>query len=241
MVLALIPARMQSVRLPGKVLADVGGRPLVYRVWERARQAQRVTDVWVATEDDAVEDALSPLGVTVVRTGPARCGTERIAQVRPPPGVAWILNVQGDEPFVEPSALDTLLDAMRAADAPIGTLCAPLPLAEAADPSRVKVACHRGFATSFSRHLLPVGGPALHHVGVYAFRAELLPQLAALPPHPWEQAEQLEQLRWMAAGWPILVAPVPHAWPGVDTPAGLEAARHRWERLYGPPQGALDA
>ncbi|MFZ5479971.1 MAG: 3-deoxy-manno-octulosonate cytidylyltransferase [Myxococcota bacterium] len=221
MILAVIPARYDSTRLPGKALAEIGGTPMVVRVWERVRRARGVGRVVVATDDERIARAAASYGAEVVMTGTCASGTDRVAAAALGQGARVVVNVQGDEPFVEPDHVDLLADAVTA-DTPIATLSAPL-LGDPADPARVKVVCDaRGRALYFSRQPLP---RARLHLGLYAFSAEALAGCTALPPSPLEQAERLEQLRWLEAGWAIRVVPVAKATLSVDTPADLERAR----------------
>ena len=230
MIVAIIPARSASARLPGKVLADIGGAPMVVRVWERVFAARGVDAVYVATDDDAVAQAVLAHGGRVLRTGPASNGTLRVAaaaaSLSPAPTV--VVNVQGDEPFVEPSLVTDLADAV-VRGAAIATASAPLDAAEASKASRVKVVTDAsGRALYFSRAPIPTRGPYRVHVGVYAFEARTLARVAALAPSPLEQAEQLEQLRWLEAGVPIQVLTVADAGLAVDTADDLQRARARW-------------
>ena len=225
MVLAVIPARYDSVRLPGKALVDIGGRPMVVRVWERARAA--VGEAVIATDDDRIEAACRAWGAPVIRTGRCESGTDRVAEaVAGRAGLSVVVNVQGDEPLVEPETVAAVAAGVTDAT-PIATGAAPL--ADPADPARVKVVTSdAGDALYFSRLPIPEGGPWLLHVGVYAFRPATLQALRALPPSPLERSERLEQLRWLAAGHRVRVVPVAAPHPSVDTPADLERVRALW-------------
>lgn len=240
-VLVVVPARVGSTRLPNKPLQLLGGAPLVARVVERVRQVPGVDRVLVATDADAVVEALAPTGVeTVLTRGDLASGTDRVAAVASRgeyAGFDLVVNVQGDEPFVPIAAVSGAIDRVRRGDA-IGTAAAPLDPALRDDPARVKVVCdERGRALYFSRHPIPfVRDPAdlatttwWQHLGVYAYRRDALLHLATLPRSTLERAESLEQLRALEAGMAIGVAlldrPAP---PGIDTPADLAAAEAQW-------------
>lgn len=221
----MIPARYGSSRLPGKALADLGGSPMVVHVWRRARMA--LEHVVVATDDPRIAEAVRAAGGLAVMTGEAPNGTARVAAAAVEADV--IVNVQGDEPFVDPAHI---LAVGRAVDDahPIATAAAPL--ADPADPARVKVVTDaRGRALYFSRAPIPHGGPWRLHVGLYAFAREVLERVVRLPPSALELSERLEQLRWLEAGYPIQVVDVDRAEGGIDTPADLEQARIRFSEV----------
>lgn len=218
----VIPARMASVRLPGKPLADLGGRPMIVRVWERARQA--VDTVVVATDSPEIAAAVRAAGGDAVLTGECANGTIRCAAAGVDADV--LVNVQGDEPFVDPAHIRAVGEAVGAA--PIATAAAPL-VGDPAEPARVKVVTDDdGHALYFSRAPIPSGGPWRLHVGLYAYAPATLRALVRLPPSPLEASERLEQLRWLAAGYRIQVVDVDAASGGVDTPADLKAAQTRF-------------
>jgi len=232
--LVVIPARMGAQRLPGKPLLAETGKPLVVHTWEAARRARHATRVVVATDDARVVEAIRAAGGVAVMTSPScRSGTDRVAEAaRGIPGEEVVLNVQGDEPEIDPGALDALAAAME--DDPsveMGTLAAPVGSeAEAAAPSVVKVVVDlRGFALYFSRAAVPfrreATGPAktLRHVGVYAYRREFLDRFAAMEATPLERTEMLEQLRALENGVRIRVVPVDRAPPGIDTREDYDA------------------
>lgn len=230
----VIPARHGSSRLPGKPLLRETGKYLIEHVYERAVQVRGVAEVVVATDDIRIAEAVASFGGRAVLTRADHpSGTDRIAEVAASLSSEIIVNLQGDEPQIEPAYVEELLDRMRQQpDHPMGTLAAPL--RDAADyysPNVVKVVCDkRGRALYFSRAPIPwhrgqrpdfqQHPPAyLQHIGVYAYRRPFLLELTASPPHPLEQIEQLEQLRALAQGTPITVCIVPHAHKGIDTPA----------------------
>ena len=242
MALIVIPARMGSERLPGKPLLAETGKPLVVHTLESARRARCAKRVVVATDDERIAAAVRAAGGEAAMTSPAcRTGTDRVAEAaRAIPGEDLVLNCQGDEPEVDPAALDALADAMEKDRAiEMGTLAAPIAdEAEAAAPQVVKVVADaRGLALYFSRAPIPfrrdAAGPArtMRHVGVYAFRRAFLDRFASLPATPLEKTEMLEQLRALENGARIRVVPVDRAPPGVDTREDYEAfVRRRRER-----------
>ena len=246
MALIVIPARMGAERLPGKPLLAETGRPLVVHTWEAARRARCASKVVVATDDERIAAAIRSAGGNAVLTSPGcRSGTDRVAEAaRECPGEDLVLNVQGDEPEVDPAGLDALEAAMEQdAGVEMGTLAAPLGSdGEFASPQVVKVVVDaRGFALYFSRAPVPfrrdAAGPArpLRHLGVYAFRREFLGRFAALPQTPLERTEMLEQLRALENGARIRVVTVDRAPPGVDTREDYEAFVRRWRERGGSP------
>jgi 3-deoxy-manno-octulosonate cytidylyltransferase (CMP-KDO synthetase) len=244
-VLAVIPARFASERLPGKPLLRETGLTLIEHCWRRVRAARRVDAAVVATDDERIRAAAAAFGAEAVMTSPAcRSGTDRVAEAAAGrAGVDLVLNVQGDEPELEPVALDRLVDRMRRDDAPMGTIACPFRDAAAVqDPNRVKVVLDRkGRALYFSRSPIPhrrdaaAGGPALLHIGVYAFRPAFLASFAALPTTPLEAAEKLEQLRALEHGIPVAVEVVDvEPWAGIDTREDYEAFVTRWRDRKAP-------
>ena len=242
---AVIPARHASTRLPGKPLADVGGRPLVEHVYRHAADARSVDAVLVATDDDRIARAVAAFGGRVRMTRPDHeTGADRLAEVAETLDCALVVNVQGDEPLVRPEAIDAAV-AAAAADpaAAVATLRCPLRDAAAwRDPDVVKVAVDRaGRALFFSRAPIgldrdgapPAAGAAVDkHVGLYVYRRPFLLALGRLEPTPLERAERLEQLRVLEHGHRIATARIDDDPIGVDTPADLERVRRR---LAGAP------
>lgn len=230
----IIPARYTSQRLPGKPLLRATGKYLIQHVYERACLARTAALVLVATDDARIAEAVASFGGQAVLTRADHpSGTDRVAEVAASLNAEVIVNVQGDEPLVEPAALD-LLSALLEQDpaADVGTLATPIRSREEwHDPGCVKVVCdHVGRALYFSRSPIPfvrdeqpnfaADPPAfLQHLGLYAYRRDFLLQLASAPPCGLEQLEKLEQLRVLALGRRIRVAVVRHAARGVDTPA----------------------
>ena len=198
-------------------------------VLDRVRLAARVDRVLVATDDERIADAARSAGGEVVMTSPLhRSGTDRVEEaVRAlPADIDRIINVQGDEPLVDPEAIDAVIGALDEPGADVATAMAPLAATEAHEPARVKVVTdNAGRALYFSRAPIPHGGPWWLHVGLYAFRRDALRRFALTPPTPLEAIERLEQLRLLETGVPIRVVPVARPSPSVDTPEDLAALR----------------
>ena len=246
MILGLIPARYASTRLPGKPLVDLGGRSMIERVVRQARQA-RLSRVVVATDDARILDHVRDFGGEAVLTRPDHpSGTDRLweafEQLGRPPEVRCIVNIQGDEPFIQPAQINALADLFRdEATAPaIATLVKPVLTAEELfSPHLPKVVLDaRQRALYFSRHPLPYQrgyAPAewlahhryLRHLGLYAYQPTVLRQLTRLPVSALEAAESLEQLRWLEAGFAIQCAETELEAFGIDTPEDVARARAR--------------
>jgi 3-deoxy-manno-octulosonate cytidylyltransferase (CMP-KDO synthetase) len=228
----VIPARYASSRLPGKPLLRQTGKYLVQHVYDRACQARRATAVIVATDDSRIAAAVRGFGGRVAMTRRDHpSGTDRVAEVARGLDADVVVNLQGDEPLIDPDSLDLLADLLtRDPGADMATLAVPLPSIEAyQNPNCVKVVTDvNGRALYFSRSPIPFvrdGAPDfaarparfLQHLGLYAYRKEFLLKLATLPPQPLEKLEKLEQLRVLALGRPILVGTIERAGIGVDT------------------------
>jgi len=241
-VLVVIPARYDSSRLPGKALADLGGRPLVVRVAELAARMGTADRVIVATDDPRIEVAVRKAGFVCELTGEHPTGTDRIGEVVARHRCDVVVNLQGDEPLLDPRDADRLVVALG--DDPQADLvtCAH-PFADAAtwrDPNVVKVLVDRaGRAVYFSRAPIPGAVPgadptdgnwrqALRHVGIYAFRRTALDRFLSFAEGRLERAESLEQLRALENGMTIKVIPIDAAPVGVDTAADLELVRRLW-------------
>jgi 3-deoxy-manno-octulosonate cytidylyltransferase (CMP-KDO synthetase) len=229
----IIPARYGAQRFPGKPLADLAGSPVIAHVVSRARRARGVDVVAVATDDERIARAAERAGAEAIVTGGAPTGTDRVAEAArklvPPAEV--VVNLQGDEPLIEPDAIEALVGAMGAG-VEMATLARPLAEGELSRPQVVKVVTdRRGDALYFSRAAIPhrrAGGEsplARAHVGIYAFTAAFLQEFAALPPGRLEQEESLEQLRALEHGHRIRVADTGYAGFGIDVPEDLERAR----------------
>lgn len=229
----VIPARYASTRLPGKPLLDILGKPMVQHVYERALEVPGVDTVVVATDDDRVAGAVRAFGGRCVMTSPEHpSGTDRLAEVMQTIDADIYINLQGDEPLVRPGDIALLADGMLLdSSVQVGTLCHAIDAAEARNPNTVKVVlAANGDALYFSRAAIPFArddAPAsyLKHVGVYAYRREVLAAYSQLPAAMLEQAEKLEQLRLLAAGLRIRAFQVEPSGPGVDTPECLARVR----------------
>jgi 3-deoxy-manno-octulosonate cytidylyltransferase (CMP-KDO synthetase) len=234
-VVAIIPARYGSTRFPGKALANQTGKPLIQHVYERVIAARQIPRCIVATDDERIVSAVRGFGGEAVMTRADHpSGTDRIAEVaRDLAGRVddIVVNVQGDEPEIEPAHLDRLVERLAGepADCPVGTLASPFPAeSDPRDPNAVKVVLNRaGRALYFSRSLIPYAGdgggkPAPHgwllHIGVYAYRRAFLLKLAVSEQGVLEGIERLEQLRVLELGYAMSVEVVEHACVGIDTP-----------------------
>lgn len=237
-VLAVIPARFGAQRFPGKPLATLWGKPMLQHVWERARAAEGLDELVIATDDERIERVARAFGADVEMTSPdCASGTDRVAEVaRRRPAAGIVFNLQGDEPELETEAVTGLVRAMRQRpDVRMGTIAHHEPDA-ALFLSENVVKCvvdAEGFALYFSRADLAGasrGGPALRHAGVYAFRRELLLEFSTWPPGALEQAERLEQLRAVERGVRIFVVKGARPFAGVDTPEQMAALEARGPR-----------
>jgi 3-deoxy-manno-octulosonate cytidylyltransferase (CMP-KDO synthetase) len=237
--LVIIPARLASTRLPRKLLLKESGKFLLQHVYERAVEASHVDRVVIATDTEEIAEAARSFGATAIMTSAEhKSGTDRVAEaVRiligddgPPPEL--VVNVQGDEPELDPVHVDRLIDLMAGCDDPMGTLAEPIDTAsDLTRPSVVKVVVDtRGRALYFSRSPIPHGvsvgeSPhALRHIGLYAYRPAFLQGFCALPPAPLERIERLEQLRALFHGHSIRVAVVKSGGArGIDTREDYDA------------------
>ncbi|MEO8294750.1 MAG: 3-deoxy-manno-octulosonate cytidylyltransferase [Gemmatimonadota bacterium] len=240
-ILGVIPARLGSTRLPNKPLQLLAGEPLVTRVIQRVTEHGMVHTIVVATDSPMVARVVERAGVQAIMTSPEHAsGTERVAEVASRPEFAEydiIANVQGDEPFIDRAALAGAIDRVRAGD-DVGTAAAPLDLAQAADPSRVKVVTDiNGRALYFSRAVIPfrrepsdpTDGIYWQHIGLYVYSREVLERWVRFPMTAAEQVERLEQLRGLQHGLSFGVARLTEpALPGVDTPEDLQRAEAYW-------------
>lgn len=231
--LAVIPARYASTRFPGKVLANLGGKPIIQHVWERAVRS-KADEVLVAVDEQQVFDAVCAFGGKAVMTAKNHpTGSDRIWEVASTSEADAIINIQGDEPFVKPEVIDSLIDAITAADAPeMATVVVPCRRAEFENnPNIVKVVLSAdSYALYFSRSMIPflrVGGTeteTYRHWGIYAYRRTALERFVSLPEGKLEQCEKLEQLRALENGMRIKVIVTPYSSIGIDTPEELEKA-----------------
>ena len=237
-VLAIIPARYQSTRLPGKALADIAGRPMIEHVYRRASRAKSVDAVLIATDDDRIAEAAAAFDATAVMTRAShRSGTDRLAEIAAAVPCELIVNVQGDEPLLDPAVIDAVVAPMlRDRSIEMGTASRRLrDAAELNNPHMVKVVCDRnGFALFFSRAPVPYGreqsalDAARIHIGLYVYRRSTLLRLAQLSPTPLEQLEALEQLRALEHGIRIHVVDTDYTSAEVNTPEDLERVRQQY-------------
>jgi len=242
---AIIPARYASTRFPGKPLALLGGKPVIQRVYEQA--STLIDEVYVATDDERIRNTVEQFGGRAVMTrSDHKSGTDRIEEAAEKTGTQAdvIINIQGDEPFVQASQLKTLMQLFDNPETQIGTLGKRFESAAAAmNPNSPKIVCDRqGFALYFSRSVIPfVRGaegdgwferfPYLKHLGLYAYRREVLREVTQLPQSPLELAESLEQLRWLENGYRIRVGETDVETVGIDTPDDLLRAEAFLQKL----------
>ncbi len=242
-VVGVIPARYHSSRLDGKALAEIAGRPMIQHVWERCREAASLDRVILATDDARIATAARSFGAEAVMTDSAhQSGTDRIAEAVRAIGCDVVVNIQGDEPMLDPLMIDEVVEPFHSEP---GTQFATLGQLiedeiELGDPNVVKVVRdQRGNALYFSRSLIPYSRaaagkqtPPLKHVGLYAYTKECLERFSSLDPTPLEKTERLEQLRALENGIPIrvVVTESRRRGIGVDTPEDLESARRLIEQ-----------
>lgn len=230
----IIPARMGSMRFPGKVLADLGGKPVIQHVWENAMRS-KADSVTVAADDPRVENAVKAFGGHVVMTKPSHpSGSDRVWEAAQSTDAELIVNVQGDEPFLPHEVIDDLIDAMHGPDAPaMGTVVLPCSRADiASNPNLPKVVLTADdYALYFSRSMIPYlreGGEeteVYRHWGIYAYRRETLAKFVSLPEGRLERCEKLEQLRALENGIRIKVIKTSFDSIGIDTPDDLVRAQ----------------
>lgn len=236
--IGIIPARYASTRFPGKPLAILGGKPVIQHVYKKV--AQSLEEAYVATDDQRIYDTVIGFGGKAVMTRTDhKSGTDRIEEAIEKIGGDWdvIVNVQGDEPFVAKSQLDTICHCFDDADTQIATLGKPFTSMDAvANPNSPKIVVdNQGFAMYFSRSIIPyVRGkekeewlehyPFLKHLGIYAYRKNVLKEVTQLPQSSLEIAESLEQLRWLQNGYKIKVGTTDVETVGIDTPEDLARA-----------------
>ena len=239
-VLCVIPARYASTRLPGKPLKDIAGKPMVVRVYERASQAGLVNETLVATDDERIKTAVEAAGGKAMLTRADHAtGTDRLAEVAEAyPEVDLIVNVQGDEPLIDPGLIDDLAGLFEGEpELAMATVKTEIEdEAEQKNPNNVKVVCDKaGYALYFSRSLMPYprkgGCPVYKHIGIYAYRRDFLLHYAKMEPTPLEQAESLEQLRALENGYRIKVVETKSKFVGVDTVEDLERVNEIYRNM----------
>lgn len=249
-VIGIIPSRYASSRFPGKPLVDINGKSMIRRVYEQAQKATSLSDVIVATDDERIFKEVISFGGKVVMTSSKHLnGTERCAEIAAAGNADVIINIQGDEPFVAPEQIDALAACFNKAETQIATLIKQHPLnEELQNPARIKVVVDKNYkALYFSRNVIPHqrAQPQVHvsgyghqekgssgfesatvtyykHIGLYAYRQDVLLQLVKLEPSPLELAESLEQLRWLENGYNIQCGLTAHESISIDTPEDLQ-------------------
>lgn len=235
-ILAVVPARFASARFPGKIIADLEGKPLVLHAYERAMQAKLVSEVILAIDDERVADAIAPYDVPFVMTKPDHVsGTDRIAEVAAQRNETILVNVQGDEVLIDPDTIDaTIQPLLDQEDVVMSTARHALTDPDMIrDPNVVKVVCdQRGLALYFSRAPIPhvrdgnaPQGVHWQHIGLYVYRRDFLLHYSELAQTPLEILEKLEQLRAIENGYKIAVVDTEYEGIGVDVPADLEWVR----------------
>ncbi len=235
-VLGVIPARYGSTRFEGKALADILGKPMIQRVYERAIKASNINELTVATDDQRIFDAVLGFGGKVVMTAQHPTGTDRIAEVAQKTDADIIVNIQGDEPLIEPAMIDEAIQPLLDDEkVDLSTLVHKMNSEDDYNnPNVVKVVVDRsGFAMYFSRSPIPYiksgfsnrGTPIYRHVGLYVYRRYALLDFARTPPMPLETSEGLEQLRFLESGYRMKVVETQYRSIGVDTPSDLEKVK----------------
>lgn len=231
----IIPARFQSTRFPGKPLADILGRPMIWHVFERARQCKALSSVVLATDDERIRSTALKLDIPVVMTrNDHPSGTDRVFEAAQALGLgpnAVIVNIQGDEPVLEPAMLDELVKPFAQSEIRVTTLARKIDAREAENPDQVKVvfdADHR--ALYFSRSAIPYQRGAssagyFGHVGIYALRMQTLQRFVELARSALETTERLEQLRLIENNIPVHIVETKHRSIGVDRPEDIETVR----------------
>ena len=239
--IAIIPARYASTRFPGKPLADMGGKPMIQRVYEQVRKS--ISDVYVATDDERILDAVESFGGNAVMTSVNhRSGTDRCNEAYQKIGKPFdaVLNIQGDEPFIYPYQIELLKECFTDKSVEIATLVKPFErkggLVALQNSSTPKVVISKNMeAIYFSRSIIPFLRDVekndwlnkhtfYKHIGIYGYRTDILQEITQLTPGVLEQAESLEQLRWIENGYKIKVGVTTHETIGIDTPEDLENA-----------------
>lgn len=232
--IGIIPSRYKSSRFPGKPLADIGGKTMIHRVYEQARQCVVLSEVIVATDDERIYQEVQSFGGKVMMTSPDhKNGTERCAEVLQKMFAAEsciVINIQGDEPFIDPMQIEVLTHAFSDNEVQIATLIRPFQSEEEkCNPSRVKAFVNPTFnALMFSRkpesELVDGDYELYKHIGLYAFRSEVMKQVVQLAPTDLELAENLEQLRWLQHGYRIKCVLTAGETISIDTPDDLKQA-----------------
>jgi len=227
-VIAVIPARLASTRLPRKMLREIHGQPLVVRVYQAVRSASVLNDVIIATDSEEILEVCQKHACHARMTSSRhRSGTERVHEIAQSVDADVYLNVQGDEPMVQAAHIEALVELMEDENIPVGTLRTPAPAEDIANPNAVKVVTDlSNRALYFSRSTIPYDRDRsqpryFKHLGIYAYRKTALEKFVGLPESSLERAERLEQLRFLENGIPIYAAETPYDSIGVDTEEDL--------------------
>lgn len=235
-VLGIIPARFDSSRFPGKPLIDLKGKSMIQRVYEGAKRSTRISEIIVATDDQRIFDEVISFGGKAVMTSDAHpSGTDRCAEVAyKHSDIDVVINIQGDEPLVDYRQLDQLVGAFENSNTQIATLGNhSISFDDLNNPNRIKIVVNsKNQALYFSRSAIPNSTnfngdplksyPFMRHIGLYAYRSDVLQQLTKLEPTTLEQIESLEQLRWLYYGYPIQIVETTIETPNIDVPADVE-------------------
>lgn len=240
-VAGLIPAHWGSTRLPGKLLLDLMGKPVIQHVYERCMATASLDLVLVATDDQRIVDAVEAFGGQAVLTSPHHPnGTSRVAEVAETLDCSLVINIQGDEPFIDPAMIDLLVRRLDEGDESCATVAVALTEDEVSDANVVKVVTDlKGRALYFSRSAIPFarnGSPeCLHHLGLYGYRKDFLLTYRHLPSTPLSETESLEQLRVLEHGYSMAVVVAQERFPtiGIDVAADLERAKELMSRGIG--------
>jgi 3-deoxy-manno-octulosonate cytidylyltransferase (CMP-KDO synthetase) len=231
-VIAVIPARLASMRLPRKMLLELNGRPLAVQVYQAVRSSPLLENVIVATDSEEIVEACRRHACDVRMTSNQhRSGTERVHEISQSVAGEVYINVQGDEPMIRAEHIAVLIDLMKDPKFPVGTLKTPAAAEEISNPNAVKVVTDlNGRALYFSRSTIPYDRDGSHpvyfkHLGIYAYRKSALDRFVNLPESVLEKAERLEQLRFLENGIPIYAAETPYDSIGVDTQEDFERVR----------------
>lgn len=232
-IIAVIPARYEAQRFPGKLLADLAGKTVLQRTFEAVKQTELFDEVWVATDSDVIATHINNIGGQVFRSQLAHnCGSNRVAECAQQLDAEVIINVQGDEPFISTQALSDLINAFKQdSNGVIDLASLMIPISDKEDienPNVVKVVSdNKGRALYFSRAAIPFmrdQGQAFRHVGIYAFRKAALLDFYAQAPTPLEQAEKIEAIRYLEMGKVMQMLQTDFLGVGIDTPEDLVKA-----------------
>ncbi len=246
-IIGVIPSRYASVRFPGKPLADIAGKPMIQRVYEQAKSCERLSEVIVATDDERIKDCVQSFGGSIEMTSENHSnGTERCAEVATRNVADYYVNIQGDEPFIKPEQIDSLINILDGTTE-LGTLVRQISDHDQLDnPNTMKVILNsKKEALYFSRTCIPYVRDFpknewldqhifYKHIGIYAYRKDILKQIVTLPVSQLEHAESLEQLRWLENGYKIKIAKTDIETTGIDSPEDIDRAL----RFEGIKQGS---